>query len=82
VTPDAVLIALVGFDAAGYRLGYGAGYYDRTLADLTARGLPHTAIGVGFELGRVETIFPHAHDVPMDIVVTEAGVFETKTSLG
>jgi len=70
VTPDAVLVPLVGFDPAHYRLGYGGGYYDRTLASLSPRPF---AIGVGFEQGRLATIYPQAHDIPMDVVVTEAG---------
>jgi 5-formyltetrahydrofolate cyclo-ligase len=72
VRPDIILVPMVGFDSRGYRLGYGGGYYDRTLAGPTPRPL---AIGVGFELGRVDTIHPQAHDVPLDMVVTEAGVF-------
>ena len=71
VKPDVLLVPLVGFDGANYRLGYGGGYYDRTLAAMLPR--PST-IGVGFELSRLETIFPQAHDMPLDVVVTEAGV--------
>jgi 5-formyltetrahydrofolate cyclo-ligase len=73
VTPTALLVPLVGFDAAGHRLGYGGGYYDRTLAALSPRPL---AIGVGYELGRLERIAPAAHDHPMDLIVTEAGAFQ------
>jgi 5,10-methenyltetrahydrofolate synthetase len=69
--PDIVLLPLVAFDAAGYRLGYGGGYFDRTLAALVPR--PFT-IGIGFELARVPSIRPQAHDVPLDAIVTEAGV--------
>jgi 5-formyltetrahydrofolate cyclo-ligase len=72
VVPDVVLVPLLGFDAAGYRLGYGGGYFDRTLAAYEKR--PAT-IGVGFELGRMPTIQPQAHDVPLDMIVTEVGVF-------
>jgi 5-formyltetrahydrofolate cyclo-ligase len=72
VRPDVLLVALVGFDEAGYRLGYGGGYYDRTLAAADPRPL---AIGVGFEFMRMNTIEPLEHDVPMDFIVTEAGVF-------
>jgi len=72
VTPDLLLVPLLGFDAAGYRLGYGGGYFDRTLAAWTGR--PRT-IGVGFELGRMPTIQPQPHDIPLDAIVTEAGVF-------
>ena len=70
VVPDAVLAPLVGFDRACYRLGYGGGYFDRTLAALRPRPF---AIGVGFELSRLETIYPQPFDVPMDVIVTEAG---------
>jgi len=72
VFPDVLLVPLLGFDAAGYRLGYGGGYFDRTLAAWPAR--PRT-IGVGFEIGRMPTIHPQPHDIPLDMIVTEAGVF-------
>jgi 5-formyltetrahydrofolate cyclo-ligase len=71
VRPSALLVPLVGFDSPGYRLGYGGGFYDRTLAALRPKPL---AIGVGYELGRLATIHPQPHDVPMDALVTEAGV--------
>ena len=74
VTPDVLLMPVNAFDTAGYRLGYGGGYFDRTLADLAARSRPPLTIGVGFELSRVRDIFPAAHDIPLDVVVTEAGV--------
>jgi len=69
--PQAVLAPLVGFDWQCYRLGYGGGYFDRTLAAAEPRPL---AIGVGFELSLIETIHPQAFDVPMDLIVTEAVV--------
>ncbi|MGF1593072.1 MAG: 5-formyltetrahydrofolate cyclo-ligase [Kiloniellaceae bacterium] len=71
VRPTALLVPLLGFDAAGYRLGYGGGYYDRTLAALDPRPL---TIGVGYACGRLETIFPQPHDIALDAIVTEAGV--------
>ena len=71
VIPQAVLAPLVGFDRDCYRLGYGGGYFDRTLAALSPRPL---AIGVGFELSQIETIYPQPFDIPMDVVVTEAGI--------
>ncbi len=73
VQPDALLIPLVGFDEDCYRLGYGGGYYDRTLAALSPRPL---TIGIGLEMARRPTIHPQPHDVPMDFIVTEAGVTE------
>ncbi|GAB4359567.1 MAG: hypothetical protein Kow00114_12570 [Kiloniellaceae bacterium] len=71
VRPTALLVPLVGFDGAGYRLGYGGGYYDRTLAQLEPRPL---TIGIGYACGRLPTIFPQPHDIPLDAIVTEAGV--------
>jgi 5,10-methenyltetrahydrofolate synthetase len=71
VKPEVLLIPMVGFDARGYRLGHGGGYFDRTLAGLAP---PPVKIGIAFELSRMPTIRPQAHDVPMDLVVTEAGI--------
>jgi 5-formyltetrahydrofolate cyclo-ligase len=68
--PDIILVPLVGFDAMNCRLGYGGGYFDRTLADLFPR--PKT-IGVGYEASRLASVFPQAHDIPMDVIVTEIG---------
>jgi 5-formyltetrahydrofolate cyclo-ligase len=70
VTPAVVLAPLVGFDRARYRLGYGGGYFDRTLAALSPRPF---AIGIGFELQQIDTIYPQPFDVPMNVIVTEAG---------
>jgi 5-formyltetrahydrofolate cyclo-ligase len=72
VAPTAILVPLTGWDAAGYRLGYGAGFFDRTLATLPR---PAVTIGVGYEQARIETIHPQAWDVPMDWIVTERGVY-------
>ena len=77
VTPAIVLSPLVGFDEACYRLGYGGGYFDRTLAVLTPRAF---AIGIGFEVQLLETIYPQSFDVPMDLIVTEAGIRKRNTS--
>ena len=60
---------MVGWEAAGFRLGYGGGYFDRTLAALLPRPF---AIGVGLQLAQVQTIFPQPHDIAMDEIVTEA----------
>jgi 5,10-methenyltetrahydrofolate synthetase len=69
--PDVLLLPLVAFDAAGFRLGYGGGYFDRTLAALHPRPL---AVGVGFDLAQVPSIDPDAHDQRLDAAVTESGV--------
>ncbi|RDL47646.1 5-formyltetrahydrofolate cyclo-ligase [Ensifer sp. M14] len=68
VRPSIVVAPLVGFDERGFRLGYGGGYYDRTLAVLEPRPL---VIGVGFELQKIESIHPQWHDIAMDTIVTE-----------
>ena len=71
IDPQMLVIPLVGFDHACYRLGHGAGYYDYTLQAASPR--PAT-VGVGFELSRLDTIYPQPHDVPMDFIVTERGL--------
>ena len=71
VRPDACLIPPVGFDARGYRLGYGGGYFDRTLAALSP---PPLKIALARESSRIATIHPQAWDIPMDFIVTEAGI--------
>jgi 5-formyltetrahydrofolate cyclo-ligase len=75
VIPDIVIAPLVGFDACDYRLGYGGGFYDRTLASLTPRP---PAFGVGYSWTRIPTIHPLAHDIPMQAIVTENGIEETR----
>ena len=72
VTPRAVLLPMNGWDAQGYRLGYGGGFFDRTLAALQARPL---VIGVTYEMAHLPTIHPQTWDIPMDYVVTERGVY-------
>jgi 5,10-methenyltetrahydrofolate synthetase len=74
VVPQALIMPPVGFDAAGFRLGYGGGFYDRTLASLSLRPL---TIGVAYELSRLSTIHPQDFDLAMDYVVTERGIFKT-----
>lgn len=71
LTPDHFLVPLVGFDNQNYRLGYGGGYYDRTLATIDK---PIHTIGIGMECGRFDSIQPQQWDIPMDKVVTEKGV--------
>ena len=72
VSPDAVLLPMNGWDAQGYRLGYGAGFFDRTLASLARRPV---VIGVTYEMARLDTIHPQPWDIPADFVVTERGVY-------
>jgi 5-formyltetrahydrofolate cyclo-ligase len=64
-----LLVPLLAFDAEGYRLGYGGGFYDRTLAALQAR-----AIGIAFAGQRVDFLPRDAHDYSLDAVLTEQGL--------
>lgn len=68
VVPDVVIAPVVGFQDC-YRLGYGGGYFDRTLAALKPRPI---AVGIGLESSRVTGFVPQPHDVRMDVLVTEA----------
>lgn len=69
--PDAVIVPLVGFDESGFRLGYGGGYFDRTLAAAVPR--PYS-IGFGYEDSVLPTIYPQLHDIPMNLIVTNQSV--------
>src|SRR5690606_20774905 len=68
--PDIVISPVVGF-ARNYRLGYGGGFYDRTLAAMPKKPL---VVGIGYAMQEIATIFPQPHDIPMDMIVTERGV--------
>jgi 5-formyltetrahydrofolate cyclo-ligase len=72
VIPDAVLLPMNGWDNAGYRLGYGGGFFDRTLVNFSKKPV---VIGVSYELARIETIHPRSWDIPVDWVVTERGIY-------
>jgi 5-formyltetrahydrofolate cyclo-ligase len=67
VVPTIMLAPVVGYDRAGYRLGYGGGFFDRTLAQRDP--LP-TVIGVGYPEAAIATIHPQPHDIPMRHIVT------------
>jgi 5,10-methenyltetrahydrofolate synthetase len=77
LVPDIVLAPLVGWDDADYRLGYGGGYFDRTLAALAPRPF---AIGIGLHAAGLPTIYPQPHDIPLDVILTEAGLEHERTS--
>jgi 5-formyltetrahydrofolate cyclo-ligase len=69
VVPTVVLAPLVGFDAESYRLGYGGGFFDRTLAGMRVKPL---VVGVGYPDASIRTIFPRPHDIPMDWIIAGA----------
>jgi 5-formyltetrahydrofolate cyclo-ligase len=72
VDPDILLVPLLSFDRAGYRLGYGGGFYDRTLEKLRTVK-PVTAIGVAYSGQQVDTVIRGEHDQPLDWILTENG---------
>jgi 5-formyltetrahydrofolate cyclo-ligase len=72
VTPDLLLVPLLAFDDHGYRLGYGGGYYDRTLAMLPRA----RAIGIAYAGQRMDFLPHGAHDLPLDAILTENGLTE------
>jgi 5-formyltetrahydrofolate cyclo-ligase len=73
VAPDILLVPFAAFDRAGYRIGYGAGYYDLTLAALRAKK-PIVAVGLGFAAQEVEKVPVEAHDQRLDFILTEQGL--------
>lgn len=68
VQPTVVIAPVVGFDSDKFRLGYGGGFFDRTLAAMPAKPL---IIGVGYRMAAISTIYPQPHDIPMDRIVTD-----------
>ena len=73
VEPDVLIVPLLAFDREGYRLGYGGGYYDRTLAALRAKKLI-IAIGVAYATQEVKSVPHDTHDQKLDFVMTEKGI--------
>lgn len=72
VVPDVAIAPVVGFDKSCFRLGYGGGFFDRTLAALSPRP---RVLGVGYSLQAIDTIHPLPHDIAMSAIVSEVGVF-------
>jgi 5-formyltetrahydrofolate cyclo-ligase len=69
--PQVVLVPCVAIDLQRYRLGYGGGFYDRTLASLAVRPV---TVGIAFDVARINSIGPQPHDVRLDLAITESGV--------
>jgi 5-formyltetrahydrofolate cyclo-ligase len=81
IAPEILLVPLAAFDKAGHRIGYGAGHYDRTLAQLR-KSRPISAIGLAFDAQEVESVPALEHDVALDYVLTETRVFDFRSSSG
>ncbi|KPQ08194.1 MAG: 5-formyltetrahydrofolate cyclo-ligase YgfA [Rhodobacteraceae bacterium HLUCCA12] len=73
IRPEIVIVPLVAFDARGFRLGYGGGFYDRTLAGLRATG-PVLALGFAYDAQEIARVPVDAFDQPLDAIVTETGI--------
>lgn len=73
LSPDLLIVPMLAFDRRGIRLGYGGGFYDRTLEGLRAAG-PVEAVGFAFAAQEVPALPAEATDQPLDRIVTEAGV--------
>ena len=72
IEPDLLLVPLLAFDAQGYRLGYGGGFYDRTLAGLRQRK-PILAVGFAYAEQEVDAVPCEGHDQRLDALLTPAG---------
>ena len=75
MVPDILLVPLLAFDNRGFRLGWGGGFYDRTLARLRAAGEVN-AVGIAYQGQKVDSVPHSSHDQPLDRVVTEEGILE------
>ena len=75
VVPTLLFVACVGYGAGGHRLGYGGGFYDRTLASLDPKP---TTVGLGFTQGFLEDFEPEPHDMALDAILNDNGVVTTK----
>lgn len=75
VQPDVIIAPVVGFDRAGYRLGYGGGYFDRTLATFESAPL---VLGIGYAFASLDTIHPQPFDIRMSRIITDEGIVATE----
>ena len=71
VTPEVLLVPLIAFDLKGNRLGYGGGYYDRTIEQLRAKNIELVVIGIGYDNQKLASVPTDSYDQSLDIVVTE-----------
>lgn len=74
VTPDIIILPMVGFDRHHQRIGYGAGYYDCTLRELRKKGYNPFTIGAAYSVQQVDRVPVEPHDEPLDMIITEKGI--------
>jgi 5-formyltetrahydrofolate cyclo-ligase len=77
VFPDILIVPLLAFDRRGHRIGYGAGYYDMTLARLRAMK-PVTAVGIAFAAQEIDAVPTTVHDARLDLVLTERQIIDLR----
>jgi len=78
LNPDILIVPLLAFDRRGYRLGYGGGYYDRTIARLRTMK-PVIAVGIAFSAQQIEEVPTTPRDERLDLVLTEGGIIDFRT---
>ncbi len=76
IAPDILLVPLLAYDLRGYRLGWGGGFYDRTLGAYQTEGRPVIAIGIGYDNQKIDQVPSDAFDMVMDWIVTEKKIIE------
>ncbi len=72
--PEIMLVPLAAFDSGGQRIGYGAGYYDRAISKLIAKGIKPRLIGIAFDCQKVAAVPVEPHDIPLHEILTESGL--------
>lgn len=75
VTPEVLIVPLLAFDLKGHRIGYGGGYYDRTLKALRADNSDVVAIGVAYDNQKLDRVPAHDYDQPLDMIITEKNIY-------
>ena len=74
ILPDVILAPLLAFDSAGWRLGYGGGFYDRTIADFAARGHKASVIGLAYDGQKLDKVPVGPYDMPLNAVLCPSGL--------
>ena len=78
VLPDVILAPLLAFDSAGWRLGYGGGFYDRTIADFAVCGHETSVVGLAYDGQKMDKIPVGPYDMPMDAMLCPSGLYRPR----